>query len=156
MGTKTCRQHREQEATNCCKLKNTNVHFLDRQPSCSFLSHLLSLYSGFLPQRLRPFYERIRATCVLAPLYRHTILFILSLERNAIRICVLSTAGFTYQNSDRTWNRFVWRNRNNRKNIWIWWMIDMHIAIKSNWKSIFYWYFSWNLKLCDFNHVAFL
>lgn len=26
MGTKTCRQHREQETTNCCKLRNTNAH----------------------------------------------------------------------------------------------------------------------------------
>lgn len=26
MGTKTCRQHREQETTNCCKLRNANAH----------------------------------------------------------------------------------------------------------------------------------
>lgn len=57
MGTKTCREHREQEATNCCKLKNTNAHLSDRQPSS--LSRLLLPYSGFLPQRLRPLYEGI-------------------------------------------------------------------------------------------------
>lgn len=39
---------------------------------------------------------------VLASPYRHVILSILSLERDAIRVCVLSTAGsFAYQNSDR-------------------------------------------------------
>lgn len=60
MGTKTCREHREQEATNCCKLKNTNAHLSDRRPCSSSLSRLLLPYSGFLPQRLRPlFYEWI-------------------------------------------------------------------------------------------------
>jgi len=88
MGTKTCRQHREQEATNCCKLKNTNAHLSDRQPSSSSLSRLLLPYSGFLRQCLRLLlYKRIRDTCILASLY-HAILSIFSLERDAIRGCV--------------------------------------------------------------------
>lgn len=43
MGTKTCRQHREQEATNCCKLKNTNAHLSGRvlHLSRAFFRHVL-------------------------------------------------------------------------------------------------------------------
>lgn len=33
MGTKTCRQHREQETTNCCKLRNTNARTSLAEPS---------------------------------------------------------------------------------------------------------------------------
>lgn len=100
MGTKTCRQHREQEATNCCKLKNTKTHLSDHQPSSSSLSRLLLPYSGFLPQYLRSLYERIHATCVLASPYRHAISSILSLERDLPSVS--ADGGFMYQNSDRT------------------------------------------------------
>jgi len=47
MGTKTCRQHREQEATNCCKLRNTNARLAHRQSSSLSLSFSFSLAISF-------------------------------------------------------------------------------------------------------------
>lgn len=40
-GTKTCREHHEQETTNCCKLRNTKARARLALPSSSSLSRLL-------------------------------------------------------------------------------------------------------------------
>lgn len=91
MGTKTCREHREQEATNCCKLKNTNAH-LSEVLSAEFFVSLAPSFAIFWFSASTPSSALRGNTCVLASPYRHVILSILSLEHNAIRVCILSAA----------------------------------------------------------------
>lgn len=101
MDTKTCRQHREQETTNCCKLRNTNARL--SQPSFSSLSRAFLHRIPVTVPRSRVFSTRyvLSSVCVLASPYHYAILSLLSLKRDAIRIYVLSAAGFAYQNPDR-------------------------------------------------------
>lgn len=98
MGTKTCRQHREQEATNCCKLKNTNAHLSGRvlHLSRAFFRHVLVFCLNTFVRSTREYVPLVSLLLLIVQFYLYFLL-------NAIRVCVLSVAaGFAYQNSART------------------------------------------------------
>lgn len=76
MGTKTCRQHREQETTNCCKLKNTNAHLSGRvlHLSRAFFRHVLVFCLDTFVRSTREYVPLVSLLLLIVQFYLYFLL----------------------------------------------------------------------------------
>lgn len=110
-GTKTCREHHEQETTNCCKLRNTKARAHASRYRVLRLSHAFFRLSFWSPR----FYAS-RVLCTRERAHSRLLTHVLAFPYRAI-LPVLSpkprcqpsrrAADFAYRNSNRRTKRLV-------------------------------------------------